>query len=90
MITMMDRILIGWIALSSLYALALFGWDKRNAGVPGNSRTSEFHLLLASAFGGWPGGLFGMMLFRHKTAKTTFKLKFALSFFVWSGLLWIY
>jgi uncharacterized membrane protein YsdA (DUF1294 family) len=90
MMTSMDRILLGWIVLSSVYALALFGWDKRKAGMAGNNRTSEFHLLLASALGGWPGGFLGMMLFRHKTAKTTFKLKFGAAFLVWSGLLWVY
>jgi uncharacterized membrane protein YsdA (DUF1294 family) len=29
--------------------------------------------------GGWPTGFVGMKLFRHKTAKWTFKLKYALA-----------
>ena len=29
------------------------------------------------AMGGWPGGLAGMIVFRHKTAKWTFLLKHA-------------
>ncbi len=88
--TTMDQMVLGWIALSSVYALALFGWDKRLAGTAGNSRVSEFHLVLASALGGWLGGLAGMFLFRHKTAKATFQIKFALAFMVWAGLLWVY
>ncbi len=39
-----------------------------------------------SALGGWPGGLAGMLPFHHKTAKTSFKLKFAAAFLVWAGL----
>ena len=38
--------------------------------------------------GGWPGGLAGMLPFHHKTAKTSFKLKFAAAFLVWAGLLY--
>lgn len=90
MITMIDRVVLGWIALSSFYAVLLFGLDKSRARNPGKSRTSEFHLLITCALGGWLGGFFGMLLFRHKTAKPTFKIKFALSFIVWSGLLWAY
>ena len=90
MITMVDRIALGWVALASLYTFVRFGWDKYQAGKPGKSRASEFHLALASALGGWPGGCLAMLLFRHKTAKRTFQLKFALAFAVWAGLLWAY
>lgn len=55
-----------------------FGLDKWKAGRPGQ-RISENKLLLLGALGGWPGGFCGMNVFRHKTAKWTFKLKFALA-----------
>jgi len=54
---------------------------------------SEFSLVLLGALGGWPGGLLGMIVFRHKTAKLTFKLKYALALIpfaveVWAWLHW--
>jgi uncharacterized membrane protein YsdA (DUF1294 family) len=67
MITKTDLAVAGWITLSSVYAFVLFGWDKSKAGRAGSSRVSEMHLLMASAVGGWPGGLAGMLLFRHKS-----------------------
>lgn len=90
MIARIDMLALGWIGISSLYAVALFGWDKSRAGKAGKSRVPEFRLLLPCALGGWLGGLLGMLLFRHKTAKTTFKLKFAVAAVVWIGLLWAY
>ena len=90
MITTMDRLALAWSAFSSLFAFALFGWDKSRAGKAGKSRTPEFHLLLAGALGGWLGGLVAMLMFRHKTAKTTFKLKYGVAFIIWAGLLWGY
>jgi uncharacterized membrane protein YsdA (DUF1294 family) len=90
MITNTDLAVIGWIALCSVYAFVLFGWDKSKAGSAGSSRVSEMHLLMASAVGGWPGGLAGMLVFRHKTAKTSFKVKFILALFLLAGGLWAY
>ncbi len=49
---------------------------------------ARFHLAAIGAVGGWPGGLLAMLLFRQKTAKLTFKLKYALAFVVWVGLLY--
>jgi len=48
---------------------------------------------LLGTLGGWPGGLLGMNVFRHKTAKLTFKLKYALALIpfateVWAWLHW--
>jgi len=66
--------------------LCLFGFDKWRAGRTGARRVAESSLLLASALGGWPGGLFGIVLFRHKSAKLSFKFKFAAAFVVWAAL----
>jgi hypothetical protein len=48
-------------------------------------------LALLGALGGWPGGLIGMKLFRHKTAKWSFKLKYGLALLLaelWAGWHW--
>lgn len=85
--TRLDQILLAWLGLASALAFLLFGYDKWRAGRAG-SRVPEFQLCLVSALGGWPGGLAGMLAFRHKTAKTSFKLKFAAAFLVWAGLIY--
>lgn len=85
-----DLLAFLWILLTSLYAFVLFGWDKHCAEKRGKPRVSEFHLAAASAVGGWPGGLAAMLLFRHKTAKATFKIKFALAIVIWICLAWVY
>lgn len=80
-------LLAGWLGATSLVAFVLFGYDKWQAGRKGG-RVAESTLWLASALGGWPGGLLGIVLFRHKSAKTSFQLKFGAAFVVWLGLLW--
>ena len=82
-----DQILLAWIGLTTVLAFLLFAYDKFMAGRSGR-RVSEFNLVLVSALGGWLGGLLAMLVFRHKTAKRSFQLKYAASFLVWSGLLY--
>jgi uncharacterized membrane protein YsdA (DUF1294 family) len=86
---MRGTVVLGWLLLASVYTFALFGWDKWRAGKTGASRISELQLVTASALGGWMGGLVAMLLFRHKTAKPSFKVKFAVAFLIWAGLLWV-
>lgn len=80
-------LLAGWLGVTSFVTFLLFGYDKWLAGRRGG-RVAESTLWLASALGGWPGGLAGMMIFRHKSAKGSFQLKFAAAFVVWAALLW--
>jgi len=82
-----DKILLFWLGLSTLLAFLLFGYDKVSAGRSG-SRVPEFNLVLIGALGGWLGGLLGMLVFRHKTAKLSFQLKYAAGFLVWAGLIY--
>ena len=77
--------LCAWIAAASVWAFGLFGFDKWRAG-RGGRRIAESALWWVSALGGWPGGLLGLLLFRHKTAKPVFLLKFGAAFLVWAGL----
>ncbi len=75
-------LLAGWLGGMSLLAFVMFGYDKWQAG-RGGGRVSEASLWLVSAFGGWPGGLAGIILFRHKSAKVWFLLEFVAALLVW-------
>lgn len=79
------QLCVGWTLALSAWAFILFGFDKWRAG-RGGARIAEATLFWSSALGGWPGGLLGMIVFRHKSAKGSFQLKFAAAFFVWAGL----
>jgi uncharacterized membrane protein YsdA (DUF1294 family) len=69
----------------SAWTFVLFGLDKWRAG-RGGRRVAESSLFWVSALGGWPGGLLGLILFRHKSAKGSFQLKFAAAFVIWVAL----
>ena len=75
-----------WLGVASLWSFGLFGFDKWRAGRSGGRRIPEFTLALSCALGGWPGGLLGMLVFRHKSSKAFFQLKFAGAFVVWAAL----
>ena len=76
-----------WFAASGLVAFLAFALDKWRARRPGR-RVSELTLLLLGAIGGWPGGLLGMMLFRHKTSKWAFQFKYALALVPFGAEVW--
>jgi uncharacterized membrane protein YsdA (DUF1294 family) len=63
------------VGILSLVAFVAYGFDKRRAQASGR-RVPEntFHLL--ALFGGWPGGLLGQRIFRHKTQKLGFRVVF--------------
>jgi uncharacterized membrane protein YsdA (DUF1294 family) len=82
------NLLLLWLALTNVAAFLLFAWDKFKAAGSGGNRISEFNLTAIGAVGGWPSGLLAMLLFRHKTAKLSFKLKYSLAFVVWAGLIY--
>jgi len=66
---------LAWLLVISLVTFLTYGYDKLIAG-SGRTRVPE-RVLLALAFaGGTLGALVGMWLFRHKTAKASFRLKF--------------
>ena len=76
---------VGWIGLTSLVTFCLFGYDKGRAGREGARRVAESTLLAASAFGGWPGGLLAILVFRHKTSKISFLLRFFVALFAFAA-----
>lgn len=73
-----DQVLLAWLGVLSVATFLMFGYDKWRAGRAGE-RVSEARLIWLSALGGWLGGLLGMIIFRHKTSKWSFKLKFAMA-----------
>jgi len=82
-----DRFCIIWFSATNLCSFLAFGFDKWRATKSGR-RIPEMTLALLAASGGWPAGLIGMKLFRHKTAKWTFKLKYGLALFPFSAEIW--
>lgn len=66
-----------------------FGFDKWRASRSG-SRVPELSLVMLGALGGWLGGLIGMVVFRHKTAKWTFKFKYALALIPFAAEVWVW
>lgn len=64
-----------WLAAVNVAALLAYGYDKAVAG-RGPTRVPEVVLLGLAALGGSPAALGGMALFRHKTAKATFRRRF--------------
>ncbi len=53
-------------------------WDKHRAR-KGGWRVKERTLLVWALVGGWPGGIWAMRRFRHKTSKHSFIAKYILA-----------
>lgn len=62
-------------ALASVASFGAYAADKSAARARGR-RTPESTLLLLGLVGGWPGALLAQRFLRHKTAKTSFQVKF--------------
>lgn len=68
--------LVFWLYLGfSVLSLLLYARDKWAAGRRW-TRTRERTLHLFALAGGWPGALYAQQLFRHKTAKRSFRRVF--------------
>jgi len=68
-------ILYAYIAAMSSFAFIMMWADKRQAQARG-PRIPEKRLWLVAAIGGGVGAYLGMMLFRHKTKHTNFRIGF--------------
>jgi uncharacterized membrane protein YsdA (DUF1294 family) len=64
-----------WLAAINLVTLIAYGYDKSIAGSK-RMRVPETVLLALGAVGGTLGALLGMFVFRHKTIKTSYQVKF--------------
>ncbi|MCO5184144.1 MAG: DUF1294 domain-containing protein [Anaerolineae bacterium] len=67
-----------WLLSINIVTFLVYGYDKLIAGSERRTRTPESILLLLALIGGTFGAVVAMVLFRHKTAKRSFQLKFAI------------
>ncbi|MFK8792921.1 DUF1294 domain-containing protein [Planococcus plakortidis] len=79
-------ILYAYTATMSIFAFIMMWADKRQAQARG-PRIPEKRLWLVAAIGGGIGAYSGMMLFRHKTKHTNFRIGFFALAVVQAGLL---
>ena len=82
----MKETLIIWIGLMSLWAFLMMGFDK-NRAKKNAYRIPEKNLWIAALFGGGIGAYIGMILFRHKTRHTSFRVGFLMLALVYIMLL---
>lgn len=80
-------VISGWHLAVSALCFAAYGLDKRLAKHGPGNRIPEFTLLVIGAIGGWPGGVLAQNVFRHKTRKTSFQIKFWLCALVHVGII---
>lgn len=66
--------LLGYLAVANLVSFFMFSADKQRAR-SGQHRISEGALLTSAAVSGTIGAWTGMRVFRHKTAKRSFRMK---------------
>ena len=67
-----------YLLLINVFTLTLFGYDKDMAEKK-KKRVSEKTLLLFTFLGGTLGALIAMRMYKHKTSKTSFQIKFILT-----------
>ena len=67
--------LLAWLLSVTLVTFLAYGYDKAIAGSR-QVRIPEGVLLALALAGGTLGALAGMQVFRHKTRKTSFRLRF--------------
>lgn len=68
---------ISFILSMSIWAFVAMGYDKRQAKRRGR-RVAERNLWLLALLGGGIGAYVGMLVFRHKTLHTSFRIGFFL------------
>jgi uncharacterized membrane protein YsdA (DUF1294 family) len=69
------RVLLLWLLVVNLLTYLVYWLDKRRAR-KGGRRVSENELLGWALVGGSPAAFWAMRKLRHKTQKTSFKLRF--------------
>lgn len=83
------EILLLYFLLINVLVFIFAGYDKSQAR-KNNRRVPEKTLFLMALTGGSPGLLTAMLLFKHKTSKTSFIVKFALILVIQTALIIAY
>ncbi|HEY0739558.1 MAG TPA: DUF1294 domain-containing protein [Herpetosiphonaceae bacterium] len=78
-----------WLIVINVVAFVIYSYDKSIAGWAW-TRVPERLLLLLALVGGTVGALLAMLLFRHKTSKASFRLKFLLVILLQIALIVLY
>lgn len=81
-----QRVYLGWIIASGIFAFLVYGYDKVQA-VRGGYRVPERLLHVLALAGGFVGCALGMTVSRHKIRKTRFKAVILLAFVVHGAIL---
>jgi uncharacterized membrane protein YsdA (DUF1294 family) len=86
-------VVISVYGAASVVTLVAYGVDKRRAA-SGRRRIKERTLHSLELAGGWPGGLVGQKLFKHKRAKGAYMMFFwaivMLHTVAWVAYLWLF
>ena len=80
----MPTVLLIYLLFINLIGLILYALDKAKSKGEGSSRIPERTLLWVARLGGGVGCWLGMMLFRHKTKHTRFRVLVPLWTVVWA------
>ena len=75
-------VVLGYVGIMSLICLIMYGVDKSRAKKD-KWRIKEQTLIMVGFMGGAPGGLIGMLVFRHKTKHWYFYLTNAVAIAIW-------
>ena len=89
----MSQFLLLYLIIINLLGFVLYGVDKAKSKRKGSRRIPERTLLWVARLGGGVGCWLGMMLFRHKTKHTRFRVLVPLWTVIWAVgvvMLWRY
>ena len=79
-----------WLYLGASIVAFIMYWLDKSAARNGYWRTKESSLLFCGLIGGWPGAFIAQRLFRHKSAKVDFQVRFWVTVFINMGVLgWV-
>jgi uncharacterized membrane protein YsdA (DUF1294 family) len=84
-----DVYIAAWFSVFNVITFLAFAFDKWNATCS-KFRVLEFSLVALGLLGGWPGGFLGMVVFKHKSSKWTFKIKYALALIPFTAEVWFW
>jgi uncharacterized membrane protein YsdA (DUF1294 family) len=82
----MEQIILILVFIMSVIAFFVMGYDKSQAKKHGQ-RISERTLWTLAIFGGAIGSYLGMIMFRHKTKHTNFRLGFLMLMILYAFLI---